>query len=137
MTPVARWFRNARERLLGKFFDGPEPPERLSQMVIAFAETNPQATRFDWARFAIEHGRECYRSAYTRGLEYTERDPDEQALLAKLDPETLANAMDPTWHDWVWSPELRLDGIPRETVREFVFSEQEEMQRLIKQTERT
>lgn len=133
MTPVGRWFRNVRERIFGSFFDGPEPPERLSQMVIAFAQTNPQATRFDWARFAIDHARECYRAGYTRGVEYIERDPDERVLLAQLAPEALASAIDP---DWQWSPELTMDGIPKDEVREFVFTEQEEMQRLIKQTER-
>ena len=130
MTPLVRWFRNIRERIFGSFYDGPEPPDRLAQMVIAFALTNPQATRFDWTRFAIEHARECYRAGYTRGYEYIERDPDERAILTQLDPDALADALDP---DWRWSPELDLNGIPKEPVNEFVFSEREEMERLMKQ----
>lgn len=133
MTPLVRWFRDIRERLFGKYFDGPEPPDRLSQMVIAFAQTNPQATRFDWTRFAIDHARECYRAGYTRGYEYTERDPDERAIISQLDPDLIATALDP---DWKWSAELNINGIPKEPVREMVFSEQEEMQRLMDQVRR-
>lgn len=131
MTPIVKWFRNFRERVFGKYDDGPDPPERLAQMVIAFAQTTPQATRLDWTRFAIEHARESYRAGYTRGYEYTERDPDERAILSQLDPETLATALDP---NWLWqSPPLTLDGILEEPVRELIFTENEEMQRLLEQ----
>lgn len=129
MTPILRWFRDFRERWLGKMYEGPEPPERLATMVIAFAQMNPQATRFDWTRFAIEHARECYRAGWTRGFEYVERDPEERAAIRHLDPETLASALDPNWR---WSPELTIDGIPREPVPEFVASEDDEMARLVK-----
>lgn len=134
MPPIVRWFRDIRERIFGKFYDGPEPPDRLAQMVIAFALTTPQATRFDWTRFAIDHARECYRAGYTRGVEYVERDPDERALLSQLDPDAIADALSP---DWRWSPELDLNGIPKEPVQEFVFGEPEEMERLMKQVRET
>lgn len=105
MTSVARWVRDWIEKRLTRFYEGPQPPERLDTMVDYFASTNPRATRDEWAEFAKAHARETYRSGYVRGIEYVERDPDEQRVLKDaLDdrvPGQLADALD---SDWRWSP---------------------------------
>lgn len=130
MTPLVRWFRNLREKLFGSFFEGPAPPDRLAQMAIVFANTNPTATRAEWLRFCIEHARESYRAGWVRGYEYTERDPDERAIISQVDPDVVATAMDP---DWQWSPEVTLTEEPTEVIREEQLTEREEMERLFKQ----
>jgi|ERR1700722_2026544 len=129
-TPIVRWFRNLREKLLGKFYDGPEAPDRLRQMVVVFANTNPTATRLEWIRFAVEHAKESYRAGWVRGYEYTERDPDERAVMRHVDPEMIALAMDP---DWEWSPEVKLAEDPATVVPEEQPTEREEIERLFRQ----
>ncbi len=76
MTPFVRLLRNVWERLFGKFYDGPEPPERLTQMVQLFMIAHPFATRQQWAQFASKHSGETYKSGYVRGFEWAERDLD-------------------------------------------------------------
>jgi hypothetical protein len=132
-TPVVRWFRNIREKLLGKFYDGPEPPARIVEMVVVWANMNPTATRAEWVRFVSEHAKECYRAGWVRGYEYTERDPDERAIISQLDPELIATAMDPNWR---WSPEVQLEEDPQTVVPEMQLNEREEMERLLRQTKK-
>jgi hypothetical protein len=80
MTRAARWWRNLLERHLGRFYEGPEPPRRLAEMVLQFAELYPRATKQQWIEFAARHAIECYRTGYVRGYEWCERD------LVRRDP---------------------------------------------------
>ncbi len=116
------------EKLFDRFYEGPEPPDRLGDMVIAFANMYPSATRLDWVQFASEHARECYRSGYLRGFEYAEREPDEP----EVDPDELMDALEgrawrdnpvgpdlspPDPNDWEWYPGgIILEGDQHEVV---------------------
>lgn len=85
------------ERLAHRYYEGPEPPERLTEHVLAFAAAHPTATRGDWIAFASAFARSSYRAGYVRGVEWVERDLD------KLSPESLevvahAQAYDFEWH---------------------------------------
>jgi hypothetical protein len=104
VTPFMRWLRRWREKYLGTWFEGPEPPVRLAEMVAIFANGVPNATRSDWMQFAIEHAYEAYRSGYQRGYEHIERDP----LTVSPTPDELADAIDPDWRicsDPIWLEE--------------------------------
>lgn len=74
MNRLTRWLRNAWQRVRGKFYEGPEPPERIGQMVSIFVAMNPHATVQEWVAFATELGAGCYRDGWTRGYEWLERD---------------------------------------------------------------
>lgn len=97
MTPIARWFRNQVERFLGVFYEGPEPPRRLAELAVYFAQTNPHATRGDWMGFAIDSINEAYKLGYIRGVEYVERDPE--MFRREPTPEQFADALDPDWRE--------------------------------------
>ena len=100
---VGRWLRRFLEKRLANYYEGPDAPERLAEMVVWFANANPHATRAEWVEFAALHAAECYRSGYVRGYEYSERDP----VVREFQPEEVADALYP---DWRWAPEIRLDG---------------------------
>lgn len=101
------------ERWLGRLYEGPAPPDRLVEMVFAFAEMYPNATRRQWVLFAASHARESYRSGYVRGFEYVERDPD---FFKDRSPDEVAAQLDP--HEFPWSPDITLTR-PDEVVPEF------------------
>lgn len=106
-----KWLRKAREKYLGTFYEGPDPPERLREMVIDFANHHPRATRVEWVDFAAGIADECFRSGYVRGYDYTERTPD---WRPDVPPEVLADWIDPTWK---WQHGISLEtpkGIPLE-----------------------
>jgi hypothetical protein len=90
VTRLARFVRNILEMLLARFYEGPEPPKRLAEMVLVFANMHPRATRAEWTAFAQAHANETYRTGYVRGLEFAERDLDRRP---KDDPERLMAAM--------------------------------------------
>jgi len=98
-----KWLRKAAEKYLERYKEGPEPPERLREMVVAFANTHPNATRMRWVEFAAEHAGEAYRSGYTRGYEYVERVPE--LWRPDIPPEDLADMIDP---DWKWQEGIQL-----------------------------
>jgi hypothetical protein len=106
MTPFAKWTRNLFERLSGKFYEGPECPERIAKMVIDFANVHPTATRGDWVAFATRLAAEAYTSGYVRGFERSERDDAAKTWLS-TSPEAMADRLDP---DWRWSPDITLHG---------------------------
>jgi hypothetical protein len=115
MTPVARLLRNAAERFADKYYEGPQPPERLLALVVEFANHNPKATRADWVAFCKRMAGQAYRDGYQRGYEYVER--DEQPSYKKLPPEMVAAQEDP---DWEWSPPLGPDlELPDDQPEEF------------------
>jgi hypothetical protein len=94
---VKRWAVHWLEKLLRRWGEGPEAPERMLTTVERFAERHPQATRAAWAAFAAEHARQSYREGYRRGYEHIERDP--AGWLPEIPPELIADAIDPTWRD--------------------------------------
>ena len=113
MTPLAKLARGILERLLGRFYEGPEPPARLGEMVVAFANDHPRATRGEWVWFCRQHAAECYRSGYTRGVERAER--DFWNAMPSVLPEEVADELDP---DWRWQPDIRLLGEPGQVVED-------------------
>ena len=109
MTRAGRMFRNLLERLLGRYYEGPEPPQRIGQNVSAFATLNPRATVGDWMDFTTRYASECYRSGHVRGLEWAERDLDRRDPVT--DPELLE---DHRRNDWSW---VQLNPSEEETKR--------------------
>lgn len=105
-TRAKRWIRHLLERLLGIFYEGEQPPERLREIVTTWANNHPNATRADWLAMMEEWGDEVYRTAYQRGIEYVERDP---TFWKDIDPDAIADEVDPNWR---WRPEVKLEGDP-------------------------
>jgi hypothetical protein len=113
------FIRNFLEKLLGRFYEGPKMPLRLSDLVVAFANMYPRATRAEWVRFAQSHASVCYQAGYVRGIESSERDYQEP----ETPPEVLADAIDPMWrhrvYDWKWGHVRELSepgGVPQESI---------------------
>jgi hypothetical protein len=117
MTPLMSWLKKTRERWLGQWEEGPEPPARFRSIVALFARTNPTATVAEWSEFATKHAESAYRQGYARGFERTERlgpdweDPDEAAaLLERLEEVAAGNlsAYDP-------GAVVPVEGVPQES----------------------
>lgn len=98
MTPFVRLLGRTLERLLGTWQEGPEPPGRLDEVVLLFANARPDATRREWAHFAAGHAAEAYRQGYVRGFERGERDPAAQPWRV-TPPEQVADQAFPGWRD--------------------------------------
>jgi hypothetical protein len=115
VTPVARFIKKAAEKIASRYYEGPQPPERLLAQVGEFANLNPRATRAEWAEFARKLAAAAYRDGYQRGYEWVER--DEEPTYKRLPPELIAEQDDP---DWQWSPPLGPDlSLPDERPEEF------------------
>ncbi len=134
MSRVRKWLGRVAEKLAGNYYEGPEPPARFNAMVAKFAEAHPNATRGQWARFAMLHAQEAYRSAYTRGWECTERDFADPPTP----PELIADALDPSWrdkrYDWQWGGGITWVGEDESPVR--VVDEEESPASIAAQLER-
>ena len=113
MTPLAKLARGILERRAGIWREGPEPPARLGEMVVAFANDCPRASRADWVRFCQLHAAECYRSGYARGAERAER--DFWGAMPSVLPEEVMDELDP---DWRWRPDIRFEGARDEVVED-------------------
>ena len=96
-TRLQRWIAKLAERVVGRYYEGPEPPLRLAEQVVMFAATHKDVTVDEWARYATALAGSAYRSGYVRGLEWAERDLDK---LDVGDPDVLASneAHDFEWH---------------------------------------
>jgi hypothetical protein len=103
MSRFGRWLHRLLERWMGRYYEGPNPPDRLGEMVIVFANEYPTITRQEWADYASAHARNCYRAGFMRGMEYIERDPD---WYGTVHPEFAADQLDPNWR---FAPEVQLD----------------------------
>ncbi|MGA7119751.1 MAG: hypothetical protein WBY94_06620 [Polyangiaceae bacterium] len=103
MTLLERARRWA-ERLLGTWHEGPEPPERLREVALLFAEMHPKATRREWLEFAAAQMGESWRSGYMRGWEAYVRHPEDAAALVR-DSEALADALGPGWRERLANPD--------------------------------
>lgn len=97
LTRLGRMFRNFVEKAIGRFYEGPSAPSRLSEQVVAFAAMNPKATREEWATFATKLAIGSYRDGFTRGFEWSERDLDQ---FSPGSPERVAEleAHEFEWH---------------------------------------
>lgn len=94
---IRNWIRRTIERAFNRYAEGPDPPARYAQAVLAFATLNPSATQEDWIKFAADHAHECYRSGYLRGVEWKERTPERRDVavgVALLEAESR--------HGWSW-----------------------------------
>ena len=98
MTPFGNWVKRQWERWVGVWYEGPEPPQRLGEMVVLFANMHPHATRAEWVAFASGHAGQAYMSGYVRGWERSERDPDVMPWRVSS-PNTIADEMDPGWRE--------------------------------------
>lgn len=84
MTILSRWARDALERLLGRFHEGPDPPPRVAQEPRLFRAMAPEApTEEEWEEWAVAYGDRCYRAGFVRGMHWLERSWDGPAV----DPE--------------------------------------------------
>lgn len=98
------WLRTRVQQLGNVYYEGPDPPARHAQAVMAFAAANPKASQQDWIMFSAGHAHECYRSGYMRGVEWKARSEESRspavaaALLAQEGRE-----------DWSW-----VDLVPAE-----------------------
>lgn len=79
MRPLRTQARELLERMLGRFFEGPDAPERLEEHVELFRKLNPAASSREWASFATRLASTAYQDGYTRGFEWRERDIDRAA----------------------------------------------------------
>lgn len=111
MTPLKKVFRNLYERAKGTYYEGPECPARIGELVDEFARARPRATRAEWADMAKRLASEAYRSGYVRGWEWAERDLDRRDPAE--DPEV---AVEREGHGWRWRSAL--DGLPAEELGE-------------------
>ena len=96
MTPFGKLVRKIGEKLVGKFYEGPELPSRLREMVVRFANEHPRATKGDWVEFTTSLLSETYESGWLQGVERTERTYDWRPDIA---PEILADMLDPGWKE--------------------------------------
>jgi hypothetical protein len=94
MTPFARLLKRFAEKFADRYYEGPDAPERLREMVVAFANDHPKASVGEWTEFASTLCAEAYESGYVRGFEYTERTFD---WRPDIPPEMLADMYDPDW----------------------------------------
>ena len=102
MTILSNFLKRTAEKYLGRYYEGPEPPERLTSLLVAFANDHPKADRATWVGFTTLLVQEAYKSGYTRGYEYVERTFD---WRNDLPPEVIADMIDPNWK---WGPGLQL-----------------------------
>jgi hypothetical protein len=105
MTRFAKFLHRLFDKIFGEWDEGPEPPARLREMALLFAEMHPRATRREWVDFAARHAGEAYRTGWVRGFEATVR--EEEKPWAGDMPEHQADALMPGWRDRL----LRPDGV--------------------------
>ncbi len=105
MTPFLKLLKRASDRLFGEWDEdkGPEPPGRLREYAVAFANRHPNATRAEWLEAASQMAEEAYRGGFRAGYEHQER----EAYPPAFSPDQLAEQIDP---DWRWSPEVDLEN---------------------------
>ena len=99
---MIRKIRRGFEWLFGRWYEGPQVPDRLIQEVDFFMKWHPHATKGQWAHFAAGLSEASYKAGYMRGYEYVER----QELSRKANPDMFADEMDPDWRD---RPAARLE----------------------------
>jgi len=93
---LTKIIRNVLEKAFGRFYEGPECPERIADEAVEFANRNPIATREDWVIFAQDLAREAYKSGWQRGFEHVERAETRFPWQEGM-PDDIANGVDPDW----------------------------------------
>jgi hypothetical protein len=106
MTTFLRWLKRTREKWLGTFYGGPEPPERLRRIALLFANDSPAATRAEWLEAMVHLAGEAYRSGYMQGWERNERDAA-SVPWRQQPPDEVADALTPGWRN---GPSVLLAG---------------------------
>jgi hypothetical protein len=81
---LGRKLRDLAEKTAKIFYEGPHPPQRLTDAVRHFATIARSQT--EWRQFAAIHACEAYKTGYVRGLECLERqlDGDPSILLEEI-----------------------------------------------------
>jgi hypothetical protein len=102
MNRVSRWFNDLYQRLRDRYYEGPNPPNRIVQIAELYADTHPRATRGDWIEFASNHAKEAYRAGWVRGFEWRERTMRGE-IVREVDEA-----------DWEWESEVELTDLERE-----------------------
>lgn len=92
---MIRRIRRTFEWLFGRWYEGPQIPDRIILEVKQFTKYHPRATRAEWMVFAAELAELAYRAGWTRGYEYLERNN----VASQFNPDAVADAMDPDWRD--------------------------------------
>lgn len=106
MTPFLKWAKKKVDQWFGRWSEGPDPPERLREMVVHFANHHPRATRAEWAEFAAALAGESWQAGWTRGFEHVERSPD---WRPDVPPEVLADWIHGDG-SWRFQPGIVLEG---------------------------
>jgi hypothetical protein len=88
------WFQKWLEKRHNRFYEGFDVPVRYHTEIEAFASQGPH-TRHEWGNFANVLAHRAYAEGYVRGIEWVER--DREAWWPEIDPEVLADVMDPAW----------------------------------------
>jgi hypothetical protein len=95
------------EHLIGTYREGPNPPARIGDVVLEFAQAFPRATRNEWIDFAVRHAGTSYREGYVRGYEWVERLPS----APEAEPEAVMRVIDPDG-EWLERPVDPTTGLP-------------------------
>jgi hypothetical protein len=102
VTLLQRTIRRWCERLLDRWQEGPDVPDRLLEEVGHFREMLPGATPLQWEVFTQGLTAAAYREGYLRGFEASERGFD-RPWRHSASPEFIADLESPGWRD---SPRL-------------------------------
>ena len=90
------------EKLIGRYYEGPSPPVRLAEQVVAFGAGNPTASREEWAVFVTRLVQSAYRDGFTRGREWEARDLD------SLSPDAPLREAEEASHNFAWESPARM-----------------------------
>lgn len=90
-----RWLRVSAEKVARRFYEGPEPPERLFDELELFEKLHPNATADEWRIVARGLVSNAYRDGYIRGFEHRERLPKDEGYERQKWLEAEAHR-----HDW-------------------------------------
>lgn len=61
------------EHFVGRYYEGPDAPARLTDEAGTFAMLNPHASPEEWREFAEDLARSAWQQGYVRGVEHRER----------------------------------------------------------------
>lgn len=108
---VKRWVRRFLEKKVDRYYEGPNPPARLRQEALAFANLRPNATIAEWVEEATKLAEQSWREGWVRGVEHVERDPE--PFRDDIPPDLVMDMIDRNWRD---SPPVSLPEALRRVV---------------------
>lgn len=103
ISRAGRWLRNLIEKFLGRYYEGPDPPRRLTEELRVWLYINPDADRSTVEGYVALLLESAYREGFTRGYEWQERDWPGPAV----DPELLAELEQQDYSLADYNPRLR------------------------------